>query len=205
MQNQKFHIGKSTGAGLLAALASSACCILPAVAFVAGISGFASIFSWLEPIRPYLAGIAIISLSFAWFSRIRQIRKEKQGNGCEYCEPAKTPFFKSTGFLATITVFALLMIAFPYYSGALFNDKKTDCEGLQAKGENTRVYQVKGMTCQSCERHIESSLKPLKAIESAKASYQKGAVRIQYEEKEVPRSKVQTALEKAGYSLKQKN
>ena len=44
---------KLIGAGLLTAIAASLCCITPVLALVAGTSGLASTFSWLEPARPY--------------------------------------------------------------------------------------------------------------------------------------------------------
>ena len=43
---------KLIGAGLLTAFAASLCCITPVLALVAGTSGLASSFSWLEPARP---------------------------------------------------------------------------------------------------------------------------------------------------------
>ncbi|MEC3965274.1 hypothetical protein VM932_07290, partial [Muricauda sp. SYSU M86414] len=43
------HLFMAMGAALL----SSFCCITPVLALVAGTSGLASTFSWLDPIRPY--------------------------------------------------------------------------------------------------------------------------------------------------------
>ena len=48
---------KLIGAGLLTAFAASLCCITPVLALVAGTSGLASSFSWLEPARPYFIGL----------------------------------------------------------------------------------------------------------------------------------------------------
>ncbi|MEK7254190.1 MAG: heavy metal transporter, partial [Bacteroidota bacterium] len=44
---------KWAGAGALAAVAASLCCITPVLALLAGTSGLASTFSWLEPARPW--------------------------------------------------------------------------------------------------------------------------------------------------------
>ena len=57
---------KLIGAGLLTAFAASLCCITPVLALVAGTSGLASRFSWLEPARPYFNGLTILGLGFAW-------------------------------------------------------------------------------------------------------------------------------------------
>lgn len=42
------------------AIAASLCCIIPLLAFVAGVSGMASAFSWIVPIRPYLIAFTVI-------------------------------------------------------------------------------------------------------------------------------------------------
>ena len=47
-----------TGVGIFAAIAASLCCITPLLAILAGASGIASAFSWLEPARPYLIVVA---------------------------------------------------------------------------------------------------------------------------------------------------
>ena len=43
---------KLIGAGLLTAIAASLCCITPVLALIAGTSGLASTFSWLERMHP---------------------------------------------------------------------------------------------------------------------------------------------------------
>ncbi|MCF6243353.1 MAG: hypothetical protein L3J74_18705, partial [Bacteroidales bacterium] len=39
------------GAGIISAVAASLCCITPVLAIIAGSSGIAASFSWLEPLR----------------------------------------------------------------------------------------------------------------------------------------------------------
>ncbi|MEL0215875.1 MAG: mercuric transporter MerT family protein, partial [Burkholderiaceae bacterium] len=62
---------KLIGAGLLTAFAASLCCITPVLALVAGTSGLASSFSWLEPARPYFIGLTILVLGFAWYQMLK--------------------------------------------------------------------------------------------------------------------------------------
>ncbi len=61
---------KLIGAGFLTAIAASLCCVTPLLALVAGTSGLASTFSWLEPFRPYFIGLTILVLGFAWSSKV---------------------------------------------------------------------------------------------------------------------------------------
>jgi len=103
MQTQKTN--KSLiGAGIFAAIAASLCCITPVLALVAGISGFASAFSWLDPLRPYLIGITVLVLGFAWYQKLK-LKKEIE---CDCEEDDQPSFWQSKRFLAIITVIAAL-------------------------------------------------------------------------------------------------
>jgi hypothetical protein len=62
---------KLIGAGLLAAITASLCCITPVLALIAGTSGIASTFSWIEPFRPYLIGLTILVLGFACYQKLK--------------------------------------------------------------------------------------------------------------------------------------
>ena len=62
---------KIIGAGLLTAIAASLCCITPILALIAGASGLASTFSWLEPFRPYFIGLTVLVIGFAWYQKLR--------------------------------------------------------------------------------------------------------------------------------------
>ena len=53
---------KAAYGGVLAAVAASLCCIAPVLALLAGTTGVAATFSWLEPFRPYLIGFTILIL-----------------------------------------------------------------------------------------------------------------------------------------------
>lgn len=55
---------------MIAALMSSLCCITPVLALIAGTSGLASTFSWLDPARPFFVGITVMVLSFAWYQKL---------------------------------------------------------------------------------------------------------------------------------------
>ncbi len=101
---------------MLTALGASLCCITPVLALISGASGLASVFAWIEPLRPYLIGITILVLSFAWFQKIKP-QKEIECN-CEIDE--KTNFLQTKLFLTIVTIFAIIMLVFPYYSNVFF-------------------------------------------------------------------------------------
>ena len=83
--------GKLIGTGLLTAIAASLCCITPVLALIAGTSGLASTFSWLEPFRPYFIGLTILVLAFAWYQKLKP--QKKIDCNCETTE--KSNFMKT--------------------------------------------------------------------------------------------------------------
>lgn len=104
------------GLGIFTAISASLCCITPVLALLAGTSGFASTFSWLDPFRPYLIGLTVLVLGFAWFQKLKP--KKPIDCNCETTE--KTPFIQTKTFLGIVTVFAGLMLAFPTYAHIFF-------------------------------------------------------------------------------------
>ena len=74
---------KLAGAGLVTAIAASLCCITPVLALIAGTSGIASTFSWLEPFRPYLIGLTVLVLGFAWYQKLKPQLQEEIECACE--------------------------------------------------------------------------------------------------------------------------
>ncbi len=170
------------GAGLLASIASSLCCIVPAAAFIAGMSGAASAVSWVEPLRPYLLAFAGISLGFAWYQKLKP--SAQQEASCDQCEAndasfVPTSFFRTKKFLGIVTVFALLMGGFPYYSGLIYaGSAQTATPQQQSSLADTLTLSVEGMTCTGCEKHIEHSLGNLDGVMGVSASYEEGQVKV---------------------------
>lgn len=111
---------KLIGTGLLTAIAASLCCITPVLAIIAGTSGLASTFSWLEPFRPYFIGLTILVLAFAWYQKLKP--QKKIDCNCETTE--KSNFMKTKSFLGIITVMAALLLSFPLYAHIFFQRPK---------------------------------------------------------------------------------
>ena len=72
-----------SGLGIMTAIAASLCCITPVLAALAGISGLASTFTWLEPARPYFIGATVLVLGFAWYQKLGIERKNDVHCDCE--------------------------------------------------------------------------------------------------------------------------
>ena len=121
---------------ILTAITASLCCITPVLALIAGTSGVASTFSWIEPFRPYLIGLTILVLLFAWYQKL----KPEKEIDCE-CETDKEPkFMQSKTFLGIVTAFAIVMLAFPYYSSMLY--PKTEKQIIIVDKSNIKTIHV---------------------------------------------------------------
>lgn len=189
---------KWMGASLLAAVTASLCCITPVVAFVAGISGFASTFSWLEPFRPYLIGLTVILLGFAWYQKL----KPQWDPDCE-CEENPS-FWNTKKALGIVTFFVGLMLAFPYYSETIISTqaKEKQVVYVQKSQIKTIGLDINGMTCSGCEATVIQAAKEIDGVLDATASYQKGTATIKFDQSNTTRKDIIAAINKTGFTVK---
>lgn len=187
--------------GLLTAIASSLCCITPVLVIVAGSSGLASTFSWLEPFRPYFIGMTVLVLGFAWYQKL----KPQQKIDCN-CETTQKPNFMQTkSFLGIITVMTVLLLSFPSYAHIFF--PKTESKAiLTTTSEIHKVeFTIKGMTCSGCEHHVKTEINKLKGIVEVVVSYEKGNAFVKFDSKQTNIEEIEKAINSTGYkSLKSK-
>lgn len=191
---------KLIGAGLLTAITASLCCITPVLALIAGTSGIASTFSWIEPFRPYLIGLTILVLCFAWY----QMLKPKKEIDCE-CETDEKPkFIQSKTFLGIITVFAIVMLAFPYYSSVFYPNVEKEIVIVNQSNIKTTEFKISGMTCAGCEEHVNHEVNKLSGIVSSKASYERGNAIIEFDKSKTNKSEIEKAINSTGYTVTDK-
>jgi len=187
-------------AGIIAAIAASLCCITPLLALLAGVGGVASIFSWMEPLRPYLIGATILVLGIAWY----QALKPKKADDCcdTDCVVEKKKFISSKRFLGLITVLAVLMMAFPFY-GQIFYPKAE--KNITVATDKTNIEQatftIEGMTCASCEEHVNSDLSKVKGVTDFKTSSETGESIVTFDKTQVNKEAIRSAINKPGYTV----
>ncbi|WP_241282693.1 mercuric transport protein MerTP [Chryseobacterium timonianum] len=191
---------KIIGTGILTAVAASLCCITPVLAFVAGTSGLASTFSWLEPARPYFIGLTILVLSFAWYQKLKP--KKQIDCNCETDQGQK--FIQTKIFLCLITIFAGLMLAFPKY--AHFFYPKTEKQVIIADKANIKTFEfnIVGMTCKGCEEHVNHEVNKLSGIIKSSVSYEKRNAVVEFDTSKTTVSQIEKAINSTGYKVKDK-
>ncbi|SMG23374.1 Copper chaperone CopZ [Marivirga sericea] len=200
--NQSNTSSKNIGAGLLVAFTSSLCCVTPVFATLAGIGGIASSFSWMEPFRPYLIGLTVLVLGFAWYQKLKPRTQEEIECACE--DDEQPTFWQSKKFLGIVTVFAVLMLAFPTYSGIFFSDN-SNTSNVIVVSENDILnaeLSIKGMTCTGCEHSVNAALNNSEGVLEASSSYENGIALVKFDQSKVSVEQLATAVEEAtGYKV----
>ncbi len=197
MKNETKYIGTS----LLTSITASLCCVTPVLALIAGTSGIASTFSWIEPFRPYLIGLTFLVLGFAWYQKL----KPKKEIDCD-CETDKKPkIIQSKKFLGIVTVFAILMLAFPYYSGIFYSNTEKQIIVVDKSDIKTTEFKISGMTCASCEEHVNHEVNKLNGIVNSITSYENGNAIIKFDKNKTNEAEIEKAISSTGYKVTGKN
>ncbi|WP_346986145.1 mercuric transport protein MerTP [Chryseobacterium sp. POE27] len=192
---------KLIGAGLLTAIASSLCCITPILAIVAGSSGIASTFSWLEPFRPYFIGMTVLVLGFAWYQKL----KPQQQIDCNCETNQKQNFMQTKSLLGSITVISVLLLSFPSYAHIFVPKTKITAIVTSTSKIQKVEFTIKGMTCSGCEHHVKKEISKLKGIVEVIVSYEKGNAIVKFDNKQTSIEQIEKAINSTGYkSLKSK-
>lgn len=198
--NKKSKSGKLAGAGILSAIAASLCCITPVLALIAGTSGLASIFLWFEPLRPYFIGLTIFLLGFAWYQKL----KPKKQIDCD-CDAEESPKFTQTKmFLGIITAFAIVMLVFPYYSSIFYPKSEKQIIVVNQSNIQKVEFTVNGMTCASCEEHVNHEVNKLKGIISSTVSYENEKAVVEFDNSKTNITDIEKAINSTGYSVTDK-
>lgn len=99
-------------AGILAGLAASACCVVPFLLFLAGISGaWIGNLTALEPYRLYFAGFAIACIGYGFFRVCRRPRTACAEDS--YCAQPSSIRVAKTGLWVATVIVAIAILA-PY-------------------------------------------------------------------------------------------
>jgi copper chaperone CopZ len=189
------------GASLLTAITSSLCCITPILALIAGTSGMASTFSWIESFRPYLIGLTILLLSFVWYFKLKR-RKEID---CKCETEGKPKYIESKMFLAVVTLFAFVMLTFPYYAGLFYPNTGKQIIRVDQSDIQTTEYKIRGMTCASCEEQVKYKVNKLNGILNVKVSYEDKNAIIKFDRTKTNEMIIEKVISSTGYKVTNKN
>ncbi len=188
--------------GILAAFISSLCCITPVLALVAGTSGIASTFSWLDPARPFFIGITALVLGFAWFQKLRPKTKGEVDCTCEV--ENKTSFWQTKKFLGVVTLLAALMLTFPLYAHIFYPESEKQVIIVDRSDIDVATFEIKGMTCNGCATHVDHEVNKLDGILKVTASYEQGNAVVEFDKSKTNSEVIEQAINSTGYTVTNK-
>ena len=199
----------SLGSAVIAAFASSLCCLLPVVSLVLGLGAFgaASVF---ETLRPYLLVVAFLALGVGFYQTYFRREKCTDGQAC-----ATKPISRLNQFMLWFATVAIAAFAlFPNFSGFIVSALSAKTEPAKeinqpavvvenkASKPRTIVIAVGGMTCEGCASQLNVALKRQKGIISAEASYPNKNVTVVYDSTQITVEQIKEAIRNAGYDPK---
>jgi mercuric ion transport protein len=191
------NTGKLMGAGVFTTIAASLCCIMPVLALIAGSGAIASSFSWIEPVRPYLIALTIAFLGLAWFQKL----KPEKVDDCDCAVDEKPQFLQSKTFLLTITLFAVLMMAFPSYAKVFFpKNEKASIIVEKSNIKNVELI-IKGMSCESCEAEVNHEVTKLPGIIQSTVSYKNRKAIVRFDVSKTTINDIIDAVNATGYRV----
>ena len=187
---------------IFTALASSLCCIMPVLAILAGTTGIASTFAWLDSARPYFIGSTALVLGFAWYQKLNQQRQSNTKQPDCNCETNDNiSFFQTKTFLTMVTFLSILLLTFPSYSHIFFKKAENYAVIDQTSKFSQAEFTIKGMTCSGCEHHVKSEINKLKGILDVKVSYEKSNAFVKFDSSKTTILEIEKAINSTGYKV----
>ena len=116
----------------------------------------------------------------------------------------KPKFIQSKTFLGVVTVFAIVMLALPYYSSMFYPNSEKQIVIVDKSNIKTTVYKISGMTCASCEAHVNHEVNKLNGIVNSKTSYKNGNAIIEYDQTKTNELEIEKAINATGYKVTDK-
>ena len=183
--------------GVLTAIGSSLCCITPLLALISGATGMAASFTWIEPLRPYLMVVTFLVLGFAWYQKL----KPKKEMAC-VCDAEKPSFFQSKSYLVMMTLFALVMLGFPYWSQAFYSEPTKQIIVVDKANMKQVDFTVEGMTCAACESHITHAVNELEGVLNIQTSFETGNTTVEFDDSKTSEKEIEDAIRSTGYVVR---
>jgi mercuric ion transport protein len=193
--------GKILGAGVLLAITSSLCCIVPLLTIVGGVSGAASGLAWIGPMRPYIIGATVLILGYSFY---QAYKPQLVAEDC--CAPQKKKrFIQSKTFLWIVTCLSALFMTFPYYSHLFFEQQVAVNSTASIDNLQTKIFTIEGMSCKECENHVNAAALGQAGVAEVNTNYDQGFTEVKFDPTKNSPSEIAAAIEsETGYKVEPK-
>lgn len=188
----------SLAGAIVAAIAASACCILPAILAIAGVSGI-GLAAAIEPYRPILLVATALLLGVGFYVVYRRPRPTSAAADACGCEKPKVARTGKT-MLWVVTALAIVFAAYPYIASA-FTSSSMKGTATATNAATTRI-QIDGMTCRSCSTSIVRALAKVDGVIEAKVEYDQAEAVVTYDPSKIEPAKLAAVIADLGYPAK---
>ena len=172
---------------ITAAIAASACCLVPAVLAIVGLSG-AGFGAALAPYRFYFLAATGVALGVGFWLAYR---RQKDACGCTVPRGRRATRI-ALWFTAAL---AIALAAYP-----LLGDGSASAGSAEAPAKATLHLKVSGMDCADCTTTIAKGLKKVPGVVSATVDFDSGLAVVRYDGREGMLDATIAAVRSTGYS-----
>ncbi len=113
----------------------------------------------------------------------------------------KPKFIQSKTFLLVITIFAAVMISFPYYSKIFFPRAETQIVFVEKSNIQSAEFKISGMSCEGCTEEVKHEVNKLQGILKSEASYQNANAIVQFDNSKTSIAEITKAINSTGYKV----
>lgn len=185
---------------VLAALAASACCWIPAL-LGAGAAGSIGISAALAPWRPYLLVLTALFLVGGFFIVYRK-PSASCGTGCCVSEAAGRRRRVNIGVMWTVAIFSLAMAAYPEIIATRFRASHVADTAVAVTASRQVLLAIEGMDCEACAASIEENLRKIPGVVDARVDFPKGRAVVRLGALDPTDSDLIAAVKKSGFEAK---
>ena len=173
--------------GIAAALAASACCLVPAILAIVGVSG-AGVASTLAPLRPYFLVATAIALGTGfWFI----YRPSQAVDDCGCGTPKSRRWSRVGLWLSTVLIIGIA--GYP-----LVFDATASVHGTARGVAETKLH-VTGMDCKACTKTLAKRLARVAGVATVDVDYDHALAIVTHDGKRDLSKELVEAIEDAGY------
>lgn len=184
---------------IMAALAASACCWIPAVLGTAA-AGSLGASSVLAPWRPYLLILTGLFISAGFYMAYAPLKRTCCGTD-ERSRRAQSKRKVSIGTMWLVFAVALGSAAYPILVGAKFGSSPTASTYAATPNSTSRLVYLKlsGLDCAACAGPIQQGLQGVPGVLQASVDYPKRLATVQVKERGASNDQLIEIVKKLGF------
>lgn len=196
---------------VFAAIAASACCILPLILGAAS-AGTIGLGATLAPYRPYLMGLTLLLLGAGFWFTYRPAKASGDTADCcaatkaDCCSTAKALRMKqlSKAVLWAVAVFTLGTMAYPWIAEFRARASATSAPVAATSSKaQTALFTIPSMDCPACAVNIADALKKTPGVYDAKVDFDTKQATVRYNPGQVNITKLREVIDRTGFPSKE--